>query len=401
MDAFPRTVVEFRENDVLFGKGSTIASSEGNLRFRYVVQHFREEYISATMGEKRAIAQQVIDLIARLKPPGRFVERDPHEKESVYLVVDPRRALEKTCQALRHKKYDSTRLKEESRIQVDQLIEDAPYPNRMVADASQPWQGPRMTKRQQARAKKKSMETEEKREAVRASAAKLPRPSRSNRGVSNLSIKDRKHAVKKKRALKCKKARRTGLTTVIDFKCDLAANKSECSADLLHRTRRKPAPVLSPKAGTDSAVGPVKTQLLSALSYLFSNFGVPTPAVEVPTVDEALQALELTTLSHQSCFEFPQLGFLSQSTNALFHPSDLDGADGPLLQPSLTTILSGIYDTTRSVAEQPLGIAATSVPPNKFAEGDSALEEPSFKRCFSLLDEDEEADAIYRSFSSL
>jgi hypothetical protein len=102
------TVDELSETDVLFGRGNTVATYPGNLKFRRIVWSHREEYeraqrlgYSTSRRIKRDIALKVIDQISKRDPPGRFVELG---KKGQYIVVSRKRVLVKVRQALRDSK---------------------------------------------------------------------------------------------------------------------------------------------------------------------------------------------------------------------------------------------------------------------------------------------------------
>lgn len=83
------------------GRGTQTARIGGNVNFRKVCWKIKAQYLFAKRDEKREIAKQVINEIASLNPPGRFLEEVGEEQ---YVLVDQSRAIEKTCQQLREKK---------------------------------------------------------------------------------------------------------------------------------------------------------------------------------------------------------------------------------------------------------------------------------------------------------
>jgi hypothetical protein len=93
-----------RDTDVLLGRGNGIANYPGNLMFREVVSEHRKAYECAYRCEKQRVAHEVINQISKFDPPGRFIELT---KEGTYILVPFEKVLEKTCQALREKKYRS------------------------------------------------------------------------------------------------------------------------------------------------------------------------------------------------------------------------------------------------------------------------------------------------------
>lgn len=95
-------IVTLGPTDVIFGRGNGFSKSNGNVQFRYIVWQYKDEYARASRSCKGSIAKMVMEDVAKQKPPGRFVEELGDGKH--YVVADPKRAFEKTCQALREKK---------------------------------------------------------------------------------------------------------------------------------------------------------------------------------------------------------------------------------------------------------------------------------------------------------
>lgn len=94
------------KNDVLSGRGVSIANHPGNLRFRTLVTTYIDESycFSFTSSEKKAIALDIIKHISKLDPPGRFLKRivsKPKGLEGPWFVMDEKEIIKKTCQALR------------------------------------------------------------------------------------------------------------------------------------------------------------------------------------------------------------------------------------------------------------------------------------------------------------
>ena len=85
------------------GRGNKVVGLCGNENYRRVCWEFRPQYLLAHRDDKGQIAEQVLAKIASLKPPGRVIERSADGKG--YYIVDPKRAIEKTCQLLREKKF--------------------------------------------------------------------------------------------------------------------------------------------------------------------------------------------------------------------------------------------------------------------------------------------------------
>lgn len=96
-------------HDVLSGRGINIAQHAGNERFRALVNsRYDVNYCSSySLGEKRAVAEDIIAHIKALDPPGRFLKRAGRSKKPVKGLEGPweeltkEEAIKKTCQALR------------------------------------------------------------------------------------------------------------------------------------------------------------------------------------------------------------------------------------------------------------------------------------------------------------
>ena len=96
------------DHDVLCGRGVNLAAHPGNERFRALVQSkYDESYCTTfTTREKRALAQEIIDHIKSLIPPGRFLKR-PGKNHTNRGLKGPweelpsKEVLKKTCQAVR------------------------------------------------------------------------------------------------------------------------------------------------------------------------------------------------------------------------------------------------------------------------------------------------------------
>jgi hypothetical protein len=94
------------KNDVLSGRGVSIANHPGNLRFRTLVTTYIDDSycFSFTSSEKKAIALDIVNHISKLDPPGRFLKRfisKPKGLEGPWFIMDEREIIKKTCQALR------------------------------------------------------------------------------------------------------------------------------------------------------------------------------------------------------------------------------------------------------------------------------------------------------------
>ena len=85
----------------VLGKGNGINSLPGNLRFRKIIVKYKPLYAATPRSMKGTVAEMVINEIACLDPPGRFLEPQADQQ---FREVSRKRAIEKTCQALREKK---------------------------------------------------------------------------------------------------------------------------------------------------------------------------------------------------------------------------------------------------------------------------------------------------------
>jgi hypothetical protein len=96
------------ENDVLSGRGVNIAAHPGNERFRTLVTTRADDSYceSYSASEKKAVAEEIVQHISSLNPPGRFLKREGRGQVSRGLngpweELTRREAIKKTCQALR------------------------------------------------------------------------------------------------------------------------------------------------------------------------------------------------------------------------------------------------------------------------------------------------------------
>lgn len=87
-------------NDVIDGRGVSIASSSGNVRFRRLVKLFviKNYCKSIKLNEKKNIAKSIINYIQSLEPPGRFLKSVGLQN---YVELDEKECVKKVTQALR------------------------------------------------------------------------------------------------------------------------------------------------------------------------------------------------------------------------------------------------------------------------------------------------------------
>ena len=84
-------------NDVLLGRGGATNGHVGNRKFRTIVSDHQAAYLSARKPEKVLIARQIVSVVRN--NGGRFLRRC--EDSESWIEVTPKRAQEKTSQALR------------------------------------------------------------------------------------------------------------------------------------------------------------------------------------------------------------------------------------------------------------------------------------------------------------
>jgi len=89
------------DNDVLLGRGNFANAHPGNKQFRAYVEIQRPDYDASQKCDKPIFAKLIITTINNLVPPGRFLTQDSDTDE--WIVVDDRKAYNKTRQALREK----------------------------------------------------------------------------------------------------------------------------------------------------------------------------------------------------------------------------------------------------------------------------------------------------------
>lgn len=85
--------------DILFGKGKTLQSHVGNLRFANLLEEQMDRYMGAKRTEKVAIAKEVISRLT--EGGGRFLRQD---KDGVWEPVDERTAVDKVGHGFRNRK---------------------------------------------------------------------------------------------------------------------------------------------------------------------------------------------------------------------------------------------------------------------------------------------------------
>jgi hypothetical protein len=84
-------------DDVLCGRGGLTNSHCGNRRFRHIVAEYQQQYLNAKKKEKKLISHQIVERV--VKNGGRFLKRSADS--GIWAEVTPKKAVEKTSQALR------------------------------------------------------------------------------------------------------------------------------------------------------------------------------------------------------------------------------------------------------------------------------------------------------------
>jgi hypothetical protein len=90
---------DFKENDILSGRGGGTNLHPGNRNFRDLINLHRKSYLQAKKNEKPAISRSIVKSIRQRG--GRFLKKDG--KSGVWLEIGDAGAREKTSQALRQK----------------------------------------------------------------------------------------------------------------------------------------------------------------------------------------------------------------------------------------------------------------------------------------------------------
>ena len=86
------------QNDVLCGRGPSIASHNRTTLWRRLVSESKMSYLQGSSEEKRAVAVGIVQRIKRQRPTGRFLIKG---RNMLWQSVEERRAVNKTMQALR------------------------------------------------------------------------------------------------------------------------------------------------------------------------------------------------------------------------------------------------------------------------------------------------------------
>ena len=87
-------------NDVLSGRGGLTNHHPGNILFRNLVKAKQADYVRASRHEKAYIARDIVGIMKKLDPPGRFLKKDPKDPNK-WIEIDDKQAKQKAKQALR------------------------------------------------------------------------------------------------------------------------------------------------------------------------------------------------------------------------------------------------------------------------------------------------------------
>lgn len=87
-------------NDVLSGRGGLTNHHPGNILFRNLVKAKQADYVRASRHEKAYIARDIVAIMKKLDPPGRFLKKDPKDSNK-WVEIDDKQARQKASQALR------------------------------------------------------------------------------------------------------------------------------------------------------------------------------------------------------------------------------------------------------------------------------------------------------------
>jgi len=96
-------IINPNSHDILLGRGNLANYHEGNRNFRAIVKKYKTAYLGAPTSRKIELANIVINEVADLDPPGRFLTQD--STTLLWRQVDKKRALGKVRQALRERPF--------------------------------------------------------------------------------------------------------------------------------------------------------------------------------------------------------------------------------------------------------------------------------------------------------
>ena len=80
-------------NDVILGRGSFLNDHPGNRRFRALALERKFRFDAGTPSDKRSISEELVQMIKRLVPHGRFLKRASHALQAPILLDEGRYRL--------------------------------------------------------------------------------------------------------------------------------------------------------------------------------------------------------------------------------------------------------------------------------------------------------------------
>jgi hypothetical protein len=90
-------IVSPKSNDVVLGRGTLI--NAGNQQYLHLVQQAKRDYVMSPKKHKGKFAHNIVNIIKRLNPPGRFLKQDPESK--LWYEISYMKAIQRTRQSLR------------------------------------------------------------------------------------------------------------------------------------------------------------------------------------------------------------------------------------------------------------------------------------------------------------
>ena len=96
-----RARLDFGPNDIICGLGTGVNNNPGNIVLRYVCWQLKGPYRLADSRVKASIAKLIVDELACLDPPGRFVGFANQNQTTECYEVPMKQAIKKVSQALR------------------------------------------------------------------------------------------------------------------------------------------------------------------------------------------------------------------------------------------------------------------------------------------------------------
>lgn len=131
-------IKDINENDVLCGRGGATNSHSGNRSYRKLVKKMKQKYLAAKKKDKPRVAAEVVDIIRKMDPPGRFLKKS--KDTGWYVDIGDAKAKEKTSQALREGAPLMRKQMEEGTYELesssdDDSVKTPPIPGEEVKEA--------------------------------------------------------------------------------------------------------------------------------------------------------------------------------------------------------------------------------------------------------------------------